>query len=277
METTQRLRKWASANWERVLFIVVGLTFIGASFRLIYVEKITEAVGVFGLGFLSFIYANVARFKRFKGLGFEAELWEDKQKEAADLIERLRDVVTIYTREVTLGKVMFGRLPDRIDWEGTWKLYNDLISQHTALGQKIDFSDIKKVMDDYFLFDMSMPELSRMNQATIKAKSTALELISREFGSPIRDSEGYAKRLDQWRAIPQGIEDPFDVSTKSDLAGRALSEWDDAKERLKRDFNVEVEIDLQAIERLRRISKLYQRRPVNVTQELIAWANRDYK
>ena len=71
---------------------------------------------VFGLGFLSFIYANVARFKRFKGLGFEAELWEDKQKEAADLIERLREVVSIYSREVILGKVRAGRFANGPDW-----------------------------------------------------------------------------------------------------------------------------------------------------------------
>ena len=72
---------------------------------MIYIEQMTNAGIVFGLGFLSFIYANVARYKRFKGLGFEAELWEDKQKEAADLIDRLKNVVSIYTREVILGKV----------------------------------------------------------------------------------------------------------------------------------------------------------------------------
>ena len=65
------------------LFVVVGLTFLGMCFYLLYAEKVAEAAVVFGLGFLSFIYANVARFKRFKGPGFEAELWEDKKKEAA--------------------------------------------------------------------------------------------------------------------------------------------------------------------------------------------------
>jgi hypothetical protein len=77
---------------------------VGYSLDLIYIEQMTNAGIVFGLGFLSFIYANVARFKRFKGLGFEAELWEDKQKEAADLIDRLKNVVSIYTREVNPWK-----------------------------------------------------------------------------------------------------------------------------------------------------------------------------
>ena len=45
--------------------MVVGLTFLGMCFYLLYAEKVAEAAVVFGLGFLSFIYANVARFKRF--------------------------------------------------------------------------------------------------------------------------------------------------------------------------------------------------------------------
>jgi hypothetical protein len=136
--------KWLSANWERMLFVVVGLIFFGQCFYLVYGGKITEAAVIFGLGFLSFIYANIARFKRFKGLGFEAELWEDKKKEAADLIERLRDVVSIYTREVILGRITSGRFAGKADWKSHWKLYDDLVTQHNVLGQKIDFSNVKK-------------------------------------------------------------------------------------------------------------------------------------
>src|SRR5690606_38058585 len=152
-----------------------------------------------GLGFLSFIYANVARFKRFKGLGFEAELWEDKQKEAADLINQLKNVVSIYTREVVLGKVKAGRLGNGPDWKSHWQLYDDLVTQHGILGQRIDFSDVKKEMDDYFLFDMSMPGINKIREAALKGKGAAMEKINQEFGNPIRDIEGYGKRLEQHR------------------------------------------------------------------------------
>lgn len=63
----------------------------------------------------------------------EAELWEDKQKEAADLIERLREVVSIYTREVIVGKVKAGRWGGKADWGEHWKLYDDLVTQHNVL------------------------------------------------------------------------------------------------------------------------------------------------
>jgi len=218
---------------------------------------------------------NVSRFKRFKGLGFEAELWEDKQKEAADLIERLREVVSIYTREVILGKVTAGRWSGKVDWAGHWKLYDDLVSQHNVLGQKIDFTSVKKVMDDYFLFDMTMPEISRIRESTNEGKGAAREKIAQEFGSPVRDIEGHNRRWEQFRAIPDDISDPFLISTKDDLARHALRILEETKERLKRDFDVDVEIDRIVTERLEAISKLYQSRPVKVTDELIAWGNRE--
>lgn len=275
METAKSIGKWFVANWERVLFALVGLAFLGSCFYLIYIGKITEAAVVFGLGFLSFIYANVARFKRFKGLGFEAELWEDKQKEAADLIERLREVVSIYTREVILGKVTAGRWTDGIDWAERWKLYDDLVAQHNVLGQKIDFTNVKKIMDNYFLFDMSMPEINKLRQATVNGRTLAMQKISQEFGSPVSDTDGYFKRIQQHNAIQESIENPFEISTNADLAGHALAMWHDTQERLKRDFDVDAELDPKVIERLEAISKLYQSRPVKVTDELIAWGNRE--
>ncbi len=262
-------------NWERVLFVAIGLAFLGACFHLIYLEKVTEAAAVFGLGFLSFIYANVSRFKRFKGLGFEAELWEDKQKEAADLIERLREVVSIYTREVILSKVTAGRWDSGADWASRWKLYDDLVTQDAILGQKIDFSDVKKIMDYYFLFDMSMPGICKIEKAISNGKNTVRPIIEKEFGSSVRDSEGYSRRWAQLSEIPDGIREPFLISTKDNLARHTLEVWGETKERLKRDFGVDSEIDPKVVERLEAISKLYQSRPVKVTNELIQWANRE--
>lgn len=267
--------RWLIANWERVLFVIVGLSLFGACFHLVYAEKVTEAAAVFGLGFLSFIYSNVSRFKRFKGLGFEAELWEDKQKEAADLIERLREVVSIYTREVILGKVTAGRLRNGIDWAGNWRLYDDLITQHDVLGQKIDFSDVKKVMDDYFLFDMSMPAIGKIRESANKGRSAARKKIDDEFGSPIRDLDGYNKRSAQLREIPDDIKDAFSISTKNNLASHALDVWERTKEHLKRDFGIDTDIDPKVLDRLEAISKLYQSRPVKVTEELIRWGSKE--
>jgi len=272
--TEKSFWKTASENWERYVFSVFGLVLIGYSLHLIYISKIPDAAIVFGLGFLSFIYANVSRFKRFKGFGFEAELWEDKKKEAEDLIERLKNVVSIYTREVILGKVAAGRFSSGPDWKAHWKLHDDLVNQHSVLGQNIDFSGIKKVMDDYFLFDMSAHIVDDIRQEIVAGKTEAKKKIDEEFGRPIKDTDGYSERLALWRDIKSKIEDPFDVSTKENLAELAQKMWVDAKAQLKNEFDVEIELEQEKLDRLEKISTLYKSRPVQITPELIEWGNR---
>ena len=90
-----------------------------------------------------------------------------------------------------------------------------------------------------------------------------------------RGSSGLTKRLEQYRAIDESIQAPFEISTKSDLAGHALNVWHDTKDQLRLNFDVEADIDPKVHERLKKLSKLYQSRPVQVTDELIRWANRD--
>ena len=75
--------------------------------------------------------------------------------------------------------------------------------------------------------------------------------------------------------MPDDIKDPFYVSTTEELASRVLKVWQETKERLKRDFDVDANVDPKVIQRLEKISKLYQSRPVQVTNELITWANRE--
>jgi hypothetical protein len=171
--------------------------------------------------------------------------------------------------------VKAGRLGNGSDWKSRWQLYDDLVTQHSILGQKIDFSDLKKEMDDYFLFDMTIPEINKIREAAIKGKGAAKQKIDQEFGSPIRDNKGYGERFEQYRAVPERIEDPFEISAKGNLACHALNVWRDIKERLKRDFDVEADLDPGVIERLETISKLYQSRPVQVTDEFISWTNRE--
>jgi hypothetical protein len=275
MKKIRDLWNWLRTNWERALFTVVGLGFFVKCFDLVIRNSTTDAAVIFGLGFLSFIFANIARFKRFKGFGIEGELWENKQQEAADLIERLRDVVTIYTRELVLGKVKAGRWGPRSKWKDHWALYDELITQHAELGQKIDFSSLKNEIDTYFLFDMTRSEISKIRDAATNGRREAEQRIQREFGIPVHDNEGYNKRWQQLSAIQCEFRNAFDISKRNNLAEHVLTVWYDTKRRLKQDFDIDTDIEPEIYERLKAISKLYQARPVNVTAELIQWADHE--
>lgn len=264
--------KLIADNWQRFLFAIVGLLFLYYSIEFLRAAKVPEASGVFAIAFLCFLYSNLSRFKKFKGLGFEAELWEDKQKEAADLIDRLKNVVAIYTSEIVMSSVKRGRWGDGVQWKANWKLYDELVNQHDVLGQKIDFSDLKKQMDDYFLFDMCH-HIGGPQQAIVNGERHARDVISKEFGSPVRDMAGYSRRIEQINEIENHIQDALKASESGNLAELMLQQAQKSKTKLKTYFDIDVTFDEEDIERLSKISELYKNRPVKITDELISWAD----
>jgi hypothetical protein len=271
-EKSKQLLKYMQNNWERILFASAGIFLICHALILVLYGSTTDAVIVFGLGFLSFIYANVSRFKRFKGFGFEAELWEDKKKEAEDLIERLKSIVSIYTRELVLGNVRSGRWGDGANWRDHWKIYDDLVDQHSVLGQKINFSELKKSMDDYFLFDTSMPLIGVMQRKINEGESVARKKIQEEFGQPVKDAKGYGRRIKSLSEIEKKIDNAFEVSMKSNLAECALVLWRHAQRDFREKFDVDLKIDQDIIEQLSVLSNLYDSRPIKITDSLIKWS-----
>ncbi len=80
---------------DNVLRVGLLLTVVGLATSTVWLGAIdkTEAAGItaalcFGLCIFVFLY----RFKRFKGLGFEGELWEQEMEKAAELRSGLQDL-----------------------------------------------------------------------------------------------------------------------------------------------------------------------------------------
>lgn len=268
---------WLRLNWQALLFSLIGFSLLWFCLDLLRKEDVTGAGVVFGMAFLSFLYANLSRFKRFKGLGFEAELWEDKQKEAVDLIDHLREIVSIYSKELLNLRVAGNRMTDgNVDWLGHWKLYNDVLKQHDNLGQKVNLTDVKQMMDTYFLFDATMPELASLVASASNMQSAASAKISEEFPAPISEAAAYHGRLAHIQNLPSFPKNPFRIAETGDLAGQILTTWQEIEQTLKREFGVEAEVDDIVLKRLQRLSTLFQSRPVEITEDLIRWTtNRD--
>lgn len=270
-----RIRKWLLANWERLIFSLLGLGLLGWSLKWIADDRVTQAAAIFGLGFLSMIYANLSRFKRFKGLGFEGELWEDTKKEAEGLIDRLRSVVAIYSREIIRSSVTAGRWGLGAGaWKARWSLFHEIRGQHEALGQKIDFTETKAFMDQYFLFDLTMPLVSRVRRTIMDGKTEAQRRISEKFGQVIVDPEGYDKELSKLRAIEAEIDDPFETAKRVNLAEMASQIFQASKAKLEEDFDVTVTLEPEWTQRLKDLVLLWNARPLTITDELIDWADK---
>lgn len=260
-------------QFERLALFVVGLIFLVFAMLKVNDDKVAEAGGVALIAVMCFVFANLTRFKKFKGLGFEGELWEEKQQEAENLIERLKSVVSIYTQEIIRGTVQQGRFADGKRWQKVWPLYDQLTARHEELGQQIDFSGLKRELDTYFLFDMCM-NVKGFNQALFNAQSAANDKLKKEFGSVVTDQDRFGERLAQLRSITFWIADPFAIAQQGNLARKMLSVAEETAASLKEHFDVELLLAEPDKEKLLFIATTWDNRPVPVTDQLISLADR---
>ena len=74
------------------IIVAFGAIFLlGAGIRLAFLDRGAATITVFlGIGFLFVVLLFLAKFKRFKGFGFEAKMWEEKQEEASSLVDSLK-------------------------------------------------------------------------------------------------------------------------------------------------------------------------------------------
>ena len=263
------MRKFLTDHWKQMFFGVVGLAFLATSFALLWKNNVAGASATFAMAFFAFIYSDISRFKRFKGFGFEAELWEEKQQEAAELIDRLKAVVTVYTREIILGKVMQGRWGDGAKWKDYWKLYEELVQKHSEIGQKIDFTDLKRTLDGIFIFDIISNHYAPLVRAVEEGRAQARNQITKEVGNPIQDMDKYQLRLTDLEGIPAKPGDIFVASQEGNAAEIVLNWATTSKRKLASTFGVDIDLDEEVMGKLENLSKLYQSGPLVVTDELL--------
>ena len=269
----KRIYRNLRTRWERYLFGIVGFLFLIFTFRFLLIGQVAATSATFAMAFFAFFYSNLARFKKFKGLGFEAELWEDKQKEAATLIERLKSVVTIYTRETVMNSVMRSRWGGSDSWQKRWDLFDDLRGTHGELGQNIDFSALRSDIDAVFLFDMCAPLESSVARSFDGAKDQLRAMAQQRFGNPVLDVDGFNKFYEKLKALPGLNDNAFHRAKHSNIARDTLDTVDAFKSDLKERFNIDFTITPPVIARLDAIADLADNRPFLVTPELVKWAD----
>jgi hypothetical protein len=74
----------------------------------IYWGQTAPAAAALGFAFLLVTLMLLAKFKRFKGFGFEAEMWEEEQIKAAELAKQLEDVASPIIDYIVMFAANFG-------------------------------------------------------------------------------------------------------------------------------------------------------------------------
>jgi hypothetical protein len=80
-----------------VIIAVAAVSLFGVGIRLLLIGG--SAATALTFAFLLTVLLLLSKFKRFKGFGFEAEMWEQKQEEAAALINHLKGLSKVASRQ----------------------------------------------------------------------------------------------------------------------------------------------------------------------------------
>jgi hypothetical protein len=117
---------WISAVAASALF-VVGVV-------LAFTDRAASAGAAWGLGFLLMILLLLSKFKRFKGFGFEAELWEEKQAEAAVLVDQLKGLSKVISKQIASMAARMGLWDSALSLAQLADCLEDLQGQLAAIG-----------------------------------------------------------------------------------------------------------------------------------------------
>ncbi len=177
-----------------------------AAVRLLYLEKITEVAVLLPFAIFFFFFGSLARFRRFKGLGFEAELWDDKQEEAAILIEKVKAAVGMNFRQLLLSKKAEGRIVTRDGrWRALWDLYQEVSTIQSNLSADFELQEVKEVLDQQFAFDVVSVLIKRLDKRIAQKQRDAAELIGGRRDRDEIDGTTYDqldKKVREWASAP---------------------------------------------------------------------------
>ena len=171
---------------QNILFIFTALL-LCAGVALGFDAKPGAAGLTFAAAIFCLIFAYLSQFKRFKGLGIEAELWDQKQEEAARLVETLRSLATVVSEQLIALSARAGRwdsaTPARELFELTEKLDSILSSIDMSPAER---DSIKAPYYRYTAIDMAGPICSAID-AAISVKEEEQHKLINGFGSPVKD------------------------------------------------------------------------------------------
>lgn len=210
------------------------------------------------------IFSSLARFKKFKGFGIEAELWEQKQEEAADLVDSMRSLLGVIVRESLHAKVMGGRFGggEHDRWKKTWDSF-DAIYKNEHLVDKNEMKSIKKELFIYFIFDAVGSFYSEVHGDILGMENKFQFYVQDKYGKTIKDLEGHRRDLQKLTEIKQlNPGEPIELARERRLA-RSMLDWiQETKERYKDHFDLDLHVHPGHIKDLELIASLENSDPV---------------
>jgi hypothetical protein len=106
--TTELGKQMEFESFIRFVVLIFAVALFTVSAFLYLKQETGAASAAMGFVFLLVFVLTISNFKRIKGFGFEAEMWEEKQVQAAKLIDRLELLSKATAQQVALIAAKLG-------------------------------------------------------------------------------------------------------------------------------------------------------------------------
>lgn len=208
-----------------ILGLIAGTALVSAIILAFYGMAASGSLcAVLGLLLLAFV--RLSKFRKFRGLGFEAELWEDKQAEAERLIERTRALLVLLTKTMVTAAPRMNRMMEAFSKREQLALAQRAEEELLAAGvAPADLQGLYSEVDKWTAWDMASPVCRDISQAINRHVAELESRINEQFGSPIKDSVGYSAARETLVPIRSSAFDP------NDLDAVPLTDWPDEIKR----------------------------------------------
>jgi hypothetical protein len=195
-----------------IIFIVAILLFI-SGVGLGYMDKVGAATATYTAAVLSLIFAFLPEFKKFKGLGIEAELIDKKIEETDHLLKQLRDITAPISEMLISSTVRAGRFDSGLPRSKKYELMQRIESELKKCG--VEASQLEQAKADwhfYNIFDLASPIFEKITGKLNPIKQER-EKTLHEFKQPITPEriDEHTMLIQQRNEISKEISDLRDI------------------------------------------------------------------
>jgi hypothetical protein len=175
------------------LLAVLAMAALISAVILAFQGKAAEGALCAAMGLLLLAFVQLSRFKRFRGLGFEAELWETKQEEAALLVDQTRQLLGVLAKTTLTAAPRMNRMMTGFTRREILDLSDQV--ERLLIAAKAPTADLKSEIDRLISVDMAIPIANQVSQRVRTRVEQRRRAVAERFGSPITDSAGYGEAL----------------------------------------------------------------------------------
>jgi len=204
---------------------------------LAYEDKVGSATTVFGSAIVCTIFVYLTRFKTFKGFGIQAELWEDKQIEAAKLIDSLKPITTELGRLLITIAARMGRWDSAMNRAEMLEATENIERLLKTLG--VNGSEIEKTKAEYYrltIMDIARPIIQSINKALREMMKDIDNKISDiQHRGPINPNDSdWNSVINKKRAIDLEVKEVESFYSKTELESLydSLIKWINTSQQL---------------------------------------------